>query len=76
MDPATIKFQNTFLSSERHTNTTSEYCSERWSIIMIQAALTLKATTQRLKRSDLMPLSRRYRVERIFGIKRLNFMLD
>ena len=58
IDPATIKFQNTFLSSERHTNTTAEDLSKRWTISVAQAALTLKATTQRLKRSALMPLSR------------------
>ena len=48
INPAAIKVQNTFLSSERHTNTASEYLSERWSISVAQAALTLKATTQRL----------------------------
>ena len=42
---------------------------------MAQAALTLKATTQRLKRSALMPLSRRYRADRMFGVKRLNCMM-
>ena len=57
IDPATIKFQNTFLLAERHTNTTAEDLSERWSISVAQAALTLKATTHRLKRSALMPLS-------------------
>ena len=69
IDPATIKFQNTFLPSERHTNTTAEDLSKRWSISVAQEALTLKATTQRLKCSALMPLSRRYRADRIFGVK-------
>ena len=68
IDPATIKVQNTFLSLERHTNTTAEDLSERWSISVAQAALNLKATTQRMKRSDLMPLSRRYRAYRMFGV--------
>ena len=75
IDPATIKVQNTFLLSERHTNTTAEDLSERWSISVAQAALTLKATTQRLKHSSLMPLSRRYRADRMFGVKRLNCMM-
>ena len=75
IDPATIKVQNTFLSSERHKNTTAEDLSERWSISVAQATLTLKATTQRLKRSALMPLSRRYRADRMFGVKRLNCMM-
>ena len=75
IDPATIKVQNTFLSSEKHTNTTSEDLSKRWSISVAQAALTLKATPQKPKRSALMPLSRRYRADRMFGVKRLNCMM-
>ena len=69
IDPDTIKVQNTFLSSERHTNTTAEDLNKRWSISVAQAALTLKATTQRLKRSALMPISRRYWADRMFGVK-------
>ena len=76
IDPATIKVQKIFLSSERHTNTTAEDISKRWSISVAQAALTWKATTQRLKRSALMPLSRRYRADIICGVKRLNCMME
>ena len=75
INPATIKVQNTFLSSERHMNTTAEDLSKRWSISVAQAALTLKATTQRLKRSALMPLIRRYRSDIMFGVKRLHCMM-
>ena len=42
---------------------------------MTQATLTLKATIQILKRSSLMPLSRGYRADRIFGVKQLNCMM-
>ena len=56
-------------------NTTAEDISKRWSISVAQAALNLKATTQRLKRSALMPLSRRYRSDIMFGVKRLNCMM-
>ena len=59
IDPDNIKVQNTFLLSERHTNTKAEDLSKRWSISVAQAVLTLKAITQRLKRSALMLLSRR-----------------
>ena len=59
IDPATIKVQNTLFLSEIHTNTTAEDLSKRWSISVAQAELNLKATTQRLKRSTLMPLRRR-----------------
>ena len=75
IDPATIKVQNTFLLSERHTNTTAEDLSKRCSISMAQATSTLKVTTLILKSSDLMPLSRRYRADRMFGVKRLNCMM-
>ena len=61
----------TFLSSERHSKTTPEDLSERWGLSVAQAALTLKATTRRLIRSALMPLARRYRVDRMFQPNRL-----
>ena len=68
-----IEYQerNTFVSSERHTNTTPEDLSERWGLSIAQAALTLKATTQRLVRSAVLPLSRRYRADRMFEVKRI-----
>ena len=62
--PAIRKVQNTFLSSERHTKTTSEDISEIWSISVAQAALTLKVNTQRLKHSALYLLLSGMRAER------------
>ena len=59
------------LSEERHSNTTLEDLSEPWGISVAQAALTLKATTQKLVQSAIMPLSSRYREDQIFNIKRL-----
>jgi hypothetical protein len=61
----------TFLSKDRHSNTTPEELSEKWGLSLAQAALTLKATTRRLIRSALMPLARRYRTDRMFEVKRL-----
>ena len=40
-----IDLPKTFLSANRHSSTTTEYLSERWGLILAQAALTLKATT-------------------------------
>ena len=60
-----------FLSSERHSGTTPEDLSKRWGLSVAQAALTLKATTRKLFRSALMPLARRYRVDRMFQPNRL-----
>ena len=61
----------TFLSSNRHSNTTPEDLSEAWNISIQQARLTLDATTQHHVRSAIMPLSRRYRMDRMFEPKRL-----
>jgi hypothetical protein len=62
---------HTFLSKDRHSNTTPEDLSERWGLSVAQAALTLKATTPRLIRSALMPLARRHRTDIMFSVNRL-----
>ena len=64
-----------FISSERNSNTTPEDFSERWSISVAQEKLTLKATTQRLKQSAVIPLSRKYRADRMFGVKLLDCIM-
>ena len=61
----------TFISKHRHSSMTPEDLSERWCISVAQAALTLKATTRKLVRSALMPLARRYRVDRMFMVNRI-----
>jgi len=53
----------TFESKERHTSVTPEDLSFRWSIGLGQARETLKRTTQRIVRSAVMPLARRYRAD-------------
>jgi hypothetical protein len=64
----------TFQSKGRHSTITPEELSERWQIGMAQAKETLKRTTQRLVRSAVMPLARRYRADRMFEKKRLRGM--
>lgn len=71
-----VQQPRTFISAGRHSNTTPEDLSERWSISVAQAKLTLDATTQRLKRSALMPLARRYRADRMFDVKRLDCVVS
>lgn len=61
----------TFISTERHSNTTPEDLSELWGISVEQARMTLDASTQHHSRSAIMPLSRRYRMDRMFEPKRL-----
>jgi len=61
-----IQAPRNFISTKRHTDTTPEDLSELWGISVQQAQMTLHATTQHHVRSALMPLSRRYRVDRMF----------
>ncbi len=64
----------TFQSKGRHSSVSPEDISERWQIGLEQAKETLKRTTQRLARSAVMPLARRYRADRQFQTKRLDGM--
>ena len=61
----------TFESSDRHTDITPTNLSERWGISIQQAIKTLKKTTQRFLRSAVLPLGRRYRVDRMYTRKTL-----
>jgi len=66
----------TFISNERHSNTSPEDLSETWGISVQQAKMTLDATTQRHGRSAIMPLSRRYRLDRMYEPKRLRCQIS
>ena len=68
---SSMRPMKSFISDKRHSDVTQSDLSDRWNISESQAAMTLKATTQRVKRSAIMPLSRRYRVDRMFTVKRL-----
>ena len=61
----------TFQSKSRHSDVTASDLSERWCISLFQATETLKRTTQRFVRSAILPLSRRYRADRMFELPRL-----
>ena len=63
-----------FQSKGRHSSVSPADLSERWQIGLEQAKETLKRTTQRLTRSAVMPLARRYRADRHFQTKRLDGM--
>ena len=62
----------TFLSKNRHSSMTAEDLSERWGLNISQAALTLKATTQKLTRYAIMPLAQRYRANQMFDVRRIH----
>ena len=58
--------------AERHMKMSAEVLADRFDIGLERARQTLKATAQRGTRSALLPISRRYRADRQFGVKRLN----
>ena len=60
-----------FTSGNRHTDVSARDLAERWFISLPQAMKTLKKTTQKFIRSALLPLTRRYRADRMFSRKTL-----
>ena len=64
-----VKTVPTFQSKSRHTDISAEDLSSRWYISVAQATKTLKNTTQRFLRSAILPLSRRYRSDRMYRRK-------
>ena len=66
-----IPSPRTFVSKERHTSITASELSDRWLIGLSQATDTLKKTTQRIVRSAVLPLGRRYKADRIYELPRL-----
>ena len=65
-----VSMPQTFLSNNRHSSTTEEDLSERWELSISQVALTLKATTHKLTRSEIITLARRYRADQMFDVLR------
>ena len=63
---------NTFSSSGRHSDVTPASLSEWWGISLQLATKTLKKTNQRFLRSAVLPLSRRYRTDKVFSRKTLS----
>ena len=66
-----VEARKTFISKERHPAISSEQLSERWNIGLKNARQTLKVTTQRGVRSAILPLSRRYRTDRMYNQRKL-----
>ena len=67
-----IPTRQTYTSTERHIKMSAEVLADRFGIGLERARQTLRATTQRGTRSALLPISRRYRADRQFGVKRLD----
>jgi hypothetical protein len=64
--------RQTYTSTERHIKISAEVLADRSVIGLERARQTLKATTHRGTRSTFLPISRRYRADHQFGVKRLN----
>ena len=71
-DHVDIPGRRTFVSDERHLKITAETLAEKFGISIPRAQKTLRVTTQRGVRSAILPISRRYRADRMFSVKRLN----
>ena len=63
--------RQTYTSVERHAKISAEVLADRFAIGTERAKRTLDATLQRGVRSAVLPISRRYRADRQFGMKRL-----
>ena len=64
--------KNSFISHERHNKSSAEVLAENWCIGLMKAKATLGATTQHFKRSAILPISRRYRADRFYDLKKLD----
>ena len=65
-DVPDVPVPKTFAATKRHSSVTAQELSERWFIGLAQAHETVKVTTHNVTRSAVLPLSRRYRADRIF----------
>ena len=61
----------TFQSKGRHSSVSPQDLSERWLIGLKKAKDTINNTTQRILRSALLPLARRYRADRMYERPRI-----
>ena len=72
MDLEDTPVRQTYTSTERHKKVSASLLAERFGIGLHRAQGTLKATLQRGMRSAVLPIGRRYRADRQFGVRRLN----
>ena len=61
--------RRTFVSTERHKKLDAHMLADLWGIGLKRAKMTLEATTQMGTRSAILPLSRGYRADKIYGLK-------
>ena len=61
-----VTSHSTFTSKEIHSDFNPSDLSKRWQMGLGTSTKTLKATTQTILRSSIMPISRRYRTNYMF----------
>ena len=66
-----VPARRTFVSNERHVKLNADQLSECWCIGPQRARDSIKVTTQKGQRSAILPISRQYRADRMFGLKSL-----
>ena len=71
-DSTDVPARRTFISHERHNKLCADKLADLWGVGPSKAAATIKVTTQRGIRSAILPISRRYRTDRMYNVKRLN----
>ena len=71
LTPEDIPSRRSFISNDRHKRLTAESISELWGIGKSRSMATIDATTQNGTRSAILPLSRRYRADRRYNLRRL-----
>ena len=62
---------STFVSKERHLAVMATELSEQWLVGLDQATVTLKSTKQKIIRSVVLTLGRRYKYYRLYNLPRL-----
>ena len=69
--PEDLPSAPTFQCKGRHSSVSPQDLSERWFIGLKKAKDTIQKTTQRIQRSALLPLARRYRADRMYERPRI-----
>jgi hypothetical protein len=67
-----IPARNSYTKQDRHIQVNAQNIATMWGIGINRARATLQCTTQHGVRSALLPLSRRYRADRMYNLRRLN----
>ena len=71
-----VPARRTMISYDRHAKISEEELAEMWCIGPKRAKATLLAATQRGTRSAILLIGRRYRTDKMYSLKRLQYPLS